>query len=86
MPTRKGQTPFRSDYFTRMPVCFPDQTSAFLNEAQALTTRSMGRTINVLAPLAAFHTADDHPLIGKEFWRCDNHVLQDLLAWLSRGW
>ncbi|MES3110091.1 7-cyano-7-deazaguanine synthase [Sphingomonas aurantiaca] len=37
---------------------FPDQTSAFLSEAEALITRSMGRTIRVLAPLAQFHKHD----------------------------
>ncbi|OJU83397.1 MAG: 7-cyano-7-deazaguanine synthase [Shinella sp. 65-6] len=34
---------------------FPDQTSAFLREAEALISRIMGRSIKVLAPLADFH-------------------------------
>lgn len=34
---------------------FPDQTSGFLQDAEALITRIMGRSIKVLAPLAAFH-------------------------------
>lgn len=34
---------------------FPDQTSSFLQEAESLITRVMGRNIRVLAPLAAFH-------------------------------
>ncbi|MCR6727813.1 MULTISPECIES: 7-cyano-7-deazaguanine synthase [Agrobacterium tumefaciens complex] len=34
---------------------FPDQTSGFLHDAEALITRIMGRSIKVLAPLAAFH-------------------------------
>lgn len=34
---------------------FPDQTSGFLHDAEALITRVMGRSIKVLAPLAAFH-------------------------------
>ncbi|MQW87780.1 7-cyano-7-deazaguanine synthase [Sinorhizobium saheli] len=34
---------------------FPDQTSAFLQEAEALISRIMGRSIKVLAPLADFH-------------------------------
>ncbi len=33
---------------------FPDQTSAFLREAESLITHSMGRKIRVVAPLAAF--------------------------------
>lgn len=37
---------------------FPDQTSSFLMEAEALITRCMGRDIRVLAPLAAFHKRD----------------------------
>jgi 7-cyano-7-deazaguanine synthase len=34
---------------------FPDQTSAFLQEAEAMIARSMGREIKVLAPLSSFH-------------------------------
>jgi 7-cyano-7-deazaguanine synthase len=34
---------------------FPDQTSGFLHGTEALITRVMGRSIKVLAPLAAFH-------------------------------
>ncbi|KAB2764228.1 MULTISPECIES: 7-cyano-7-deazaguanine synthase [Pseudomonadota] len=34
---------------------FPDQTSAFLREAEAMIARSMGREIRVLAPLSSFH-------------------------------
>ena len=37
---------------------FPDQSSAFLNEAENMITRCMGRTIRVLAPLADFYKAD----------------------------
>ena len=37
---------------------FPDQTSRFLGEAEALISLCMGRTINVLAPLAAFTKQD----------------------------
>ncbi|MGO6819226.1 7-cyano-7-deazaguanine synthase [Rhizobium brockwellii] len=34
---------------------FPDQTSAFLQEAEVLIRRIMGQPIEVIAPLAAFH-------------------------------
>ncbi|NTI17051.1 7-cyano-7-deazaguanine synthase [Agrobacterium rhizogenes] len=34
---------------------FPDQTSAFLQEAERIIARIMGREIKVLSPLAAFH-------------------------------
>jgi 7-cyano-7-deazaguanine synthase len=34
---------------------FPDQTSGFLNEAESMLTRCMGRRMRVLAPLADFH-------------------------------
>jgi 7-cyano-7-deazaguanine synthase len=34
---------------------FPDQTSAFLKEAESLICRIMGREIKVLAPLSLFH-------------------------------
>jgi len=37
---------------------FPDQTSAFLREAESLIKRCMGRDIKVLAPLNAFCKAD----------------------------
>ncbi len=37
---------------------FPDQTSAFLREAEFLIARCMGRAIRVLAPLATFHKAE----------------------------
>jgi 7-cyano-7-deazaguanine synthase len=37
---------------------FPDQTSAFVQEAEAMITRSIGRSIRVLVPLAAFHKRD----------------------------
>jgi 7-cyano-7-deazaguanine synthase len=37
---------------------FPDQTQAFLVEAQSLLTRCMGRSIKILAPLASFHKVD----------------------------
>jgi 7-cyano-7-deazaguanine synthase len=37
---------------------FPDQTSAFLRQAEALLSASMGRSIRVIAPLAAFHKVD----------------------------
>ncbi|MEM5471940.1 7-cyano-7-deazaguanine synthase [Hoeflea sp. AS60] len=34
---------------------FPDQTSAFLSDAQTMIRRCMGRDIRVIAPLASFH-------------------------------
>jgi len=34
---------------------FPDQTPGFLEEAESLISRIMGRKIRVLAPLASFH-------------------------------
>ncbi|MER9164673.1 7-cyano-7-deazaguanine synthase [Mesorhizobium sp. M0715] len=37
---------------------FPDQTSAFLSDAESMIERSMGRTIRVLAPLSQFHKID----------------------------
>lgn len=37
---------------------FPDQTSAFLVEAEDMIRRCMGRPIRVLAPLASFHKID----------------------------
>jgi 7-cyano-7-deazaguanine synthase len=37
---------------------FPDQTSAFLREAESMIARCMGRSICVLAPLSAFHKRD----------------------------
>lgn len=37
---------------------FPDQTSAFLQDAEDMIRRCMGRSIRVLAPLANFHKAD----------------------------
>lgn len=37
---------------------FPDQTIAFLQDAEHMIARCMGREIRVLAPLAAFHKAD----------------------------
>lgn len=37
---------------------FPDQTSAFLAEAESLITRCMGRSIKVLAPLSSFYKKD----------------------------
>ncbi|KTW17286.1 7-cyano-7-deazaguanine synthase [Sphingomonas sanguinis] len=37
---------------------FPDQTSAFLADAEAMIRRCMGREIRVLAPLAGFHKVD----------------------------
>lgn len=37
---------------------FPDQTSAFLKEAESILTRCMGTPIRILAPLADFHKAD----------------------------
>lgn len=37
---------------------FPDQTSAFLKEAEIMIGRCMGRDIRILAPLAAFHKID----------------------------
>lgn len=37
---------------------FPDQTAAFLNDAENIITRCLGRNIKVLAPLADFLKAD----------------------------
>lgn len=37
---------------------FPDQTSAFLRDAECMIARCMGRDIRVLAPLATFHKPD----------------------------
>lgn len=37
---------------------FPDQTSAFLREAERMIDMCMGRNIKVLAPLASYHKAD----------------------------
>jgi 7-cyano-7-deazaguanine synthase len=37
---------------------FPDQTSAFLHDAEEMIRRCMGRSIRVLAPLAVFYKAD----------------------------
>jgi 7-cyano-7-deazaguanine synthase len=37
---------------------FPDQTSAFLQAAENLIKRCMGRNIKVIAPLSTFHKAD----------------------------
>jgi 7-cyano-7-deazaguanine synthase len=37
---------------------FPDQTSAFLHDAESMIQRCMGRAIRVLAPLATFHKPD----------------------------
>ena len=37
---------------------FPDQTPAFLDDAENLISRCMGKNIKVLAPLAAFHKVD----------------------------
>lgn len=37
---------------------FPDQTDAFLKDAEAIIGRCMGREIRVLAPLSAFHKID----------------------------
>lgn len=37
---------------------FPDQTSAFLYDAERMIARCMGRVIRVLAPLATFHKPD----------------------------
>lgn len=37
---------------------FPDQTSAFLRDAEGMIARCMGREIRVLAPLAQFHKSD----------------------------
>lgn len=37
---------------------FPDQTSAFLREAERMISLSMGRNVRVLAPLSAFHKQD----------------------------
>ncbi|UYG07164.1 7-cyano-7-deazaguanine synthase [Halomonas sp. M4R1S46] len=37
---------------------FPDQTHAFLRDAERMIARCMGRSIRVLAPLASFHKSD----------------------------
>lgn len=37
---------------------FPDQTIAFLIEAERMIERCMGRSIKILAPLASFHKID----------------------------
>jgi 7-cyano-7-deazaguanine synthase len=37
---------------------FPDQTNAFLVQAEAMLSISMGRRIRVIAPLAEFHKID----------------------------
>ena len=37
---------------------FPDQTAAFLHDAEEMLSRCMGKRIKVLAPLADFHKAD----------------------------
>jgi 7-cyano-7-deazaguanine synthase len=37
---------------------FPDQTSAFLQDAEGIIKRCMGRNIRVLAPLASFYKKD----------------------------
>lgn len=37
---------------------FPDQTSAFLTQAEAMLSACMGRGIRILAPLASFHKVD----------------------------
>lgn len=37
---------------------FPDQNSEFLQEAENLIRRCMGKDIKILAPLAAFHKVD----------------------------
>ena len=37
---------------------FPDQTSKFLNDAEKMIDRCMGKRINVLAPLASFKKAE----------------------------
>ena len=37
---------------------FPDQTRAFLTEAESLISRVMGRHVSVIAPLAEFHKRD----------------------------
>lgn len=37
---------------------FPDQTSAFLHDAEGMISRCMGKSIKVLAPLAAFQKID----------------------------
>jgi 7-cyano-7-deazaguanine synthase len=45
---------------------FPDQTAAFLSEAEAMLERCMGRQIKVLAPLAAFHKKEVVALAGQK--------------------
>lgn len=37
---------------------FPDQTAAFLGEAERMITLCMGRRLKVLAPLSSFHKQD----------------------------
>ena len=37
---------------------FPDQSSAFLHDAEGMIRRCMGKNIKVLAPLSDFHKAD----------------------------
>lgn len=37
---------------------FPDQTQAFLSDAESMIKRSMGKNIRVIAPLSAFHKVD----------------------------
>lgn len=37
---------------------FPDQTSAFLRDAEQMIARCLGRSIRVLAPLSQFHKID----------------------------
>ncbi len=45
---------------------FPDQTAAFLEEAQQMIQRCMGRDIQVLAPLSSFHKCDVVALAKKK--------------------
>ena len=45
---------------------FPDQTSAFLADAERTIERCMGRPIRVLAPLAMFHKQDVVELAGSK--------------------
>ncbi|MFC7736514.1 7-cyano-7-deazaguanine synthase [Roseomonas sp. GCM10028921] len=45
---------------------FPDQTSAFIVDAQRLLSRCMGRPVEVLAPLALFHKRDVVELAGQK--------------------
>ena len=37
---------------------FPDQSMAFISDAQKMIARCMGRSIEVIAPLASFHKID----------------------------